>query len=236
LTALDLLRAIGAGVVRAPVLAYAVEHLPEARQAEVRAEAVAQAQDIAEPEARARALAGLLPTLPAAERPALAVAALAAAVEFDDAAFWARTVQWTAAELPPDVREAAYTSALVLTSVEAGAEALGALAVFTPASERGPRLAEALRLAARVEDDWGRAFTVSRLAAALTPDLWDEALNAARSIGDAWARADLLVDLSAALPAERSEPVLREAWATARAATAPWPRARALTGVAGRCA
>jgi hypothetical protein len=236
LTVLEQLRAIHDPCTRAMTLGYAVEYLPEDQQAEVREEALRVARAIREPEARGRALAELTATLPADERSAVAEAALAAATEHNEALFWARVVQRTAAHLSLEAREAAYANALVLPTAETCAEALGPLAVVTPLSERAPRLAEVLRIAATIADDWGRAFAISRVAGALTPELFDAALDAARAIGDPWARSDLLVDLTAAMPPELVERTLREALEAARACVAAWPRARALTGVAGKCA
>ena len=113
---------------------------------------------------------------------------------------------------------------------------MGALARAAPEADRPARLAEALAAAALVPDDWGIAFAVGRLAAHLPPELHAAALAAARPIGDAWARSDLLADLTDAMPPDTKAEVLVEALAAARAAAQPWPRARALTGVAAKCA
>ncbi len=233
--ALDQLRTIAEVSIRAATLAHAALALPEAAQAEVLADGLAQAQAIPDAEARARTLAAVQEALPAAERSPVAVAILAAAALLNDEGQWARAVGWSAAALPPADLAAAYPAALALTALEPRAEALGALARAAMGGERPARLAEALAAAAIVPDDWGVAFAVGRLAAHLPPALHAPALAAARVMGDAWARSDLLADLTDAMDADQKAAVLTEALAAARAAQ-PWPRARALTGVAAKCA
>lgn len=232
LEALHLIRAIEDPGMRSSALAAIARWLPEHVDDTVLDEAVSVAHTIAPAEGRARALANIAGALGPAQQEQVAQAALATAAVAGDDLLWGRVLLWTGALLPAGALAGALPRARRLSTPEARAVALPALATRLPEPLRAEAVDGALAAVARVADEWARVAALNILAPHLPEPAAPVAWGLAEALADPWARADALSALAAHLPAAQQAHAFAAALAAARANANPWPRARALTTVA----
>ena len=193
------------------------------------AEALAAATTIRDDYARARALTGLAPHLPADQQPGVLGQALAAATILSDSDR-ARALTALAPHLPADQQPGVLGQALAAATTLIGsdrARALTALAPHLPADLLGQALAAATIL---IGSDRVQALTA--LAPHLPAGLLGPALAAATALSDDSARARALTALAPHLPPDQQPGVLGQALAAAALTNDNYARAEALTALA----
>ena len=205
-------------------------------QPPVLAQALAAATAITDDFARAQALTGIAPHLPAD----LLAQALAAATAITGDAARAAVLTGLAPQLPeadqPPVLAQALAAATAITDNAARAAVLTGLAPQLPEADRPPVLAQALAAATAITDNAARAAVLTGLAPQLPeadqPPVLARALAAATAITNAPDRAQALTGIAPQLPEADRPPVLARALAAATTITNDFFRARALTGLA----
>jgi hypothetical protein len=148
------------------------------------AQALAAATEIADGEARVRALSSLAPHLPADRRAQMLAAALAAATEIADGEARVRALSSLAPHLPADRRAqmlaAALAAATEIADGEARVRALSSLAPHLPADQ----LAQALAAATEISDGPECSHALSVLASYLPASRQTQVLATAAVVAD----------------------------------------------------
>jgi hypothetical protein len=217
-------------IERLQALALLATLLPEPRQAELLAEAVALARSADDPEACALGLAGLLYPSAQAERPALALEALKSAVATENDQIWVDVLEKVVPYLAGAALEAPLEHAQRLPDAGPRAAALGLLAPALPPDAREAVIETALADASAL-DDWAQTDLLRGLAEHLSADTRAQALRLARAQTDPWARAEALAWAAKSLPDHLRRPILTEGLEAARSCANAWNRVYALAAV-----
>jgi hypothetical protein len=209
--------------------------LPEQLPAPVLDALTPLAESLAEPAARAHALADLAPRLAGAARARAQSQALGAAREapLGDARALAYSAVVPVLDAP--LRTEAATEALASASHKVGSpaarqQALIAIAPFLPEQERGT----ALRVARSFRDWQARVAAASALAPQLPESLLTDAVERARKARTKQKRVEWLAELANRSSGQASRELRDEALAAARATRSDGARATALAAVAAR--
>jgi hypothetical protein len=202
------------------------------------ARALAYAQAIPAPTARAEALTCLLPHLTPDERVAVVAQAWAAimATDVELSSYRVRTVTALAPYLPADLLREALDTAALFKQQGNRAEVLTSILPYLPPGNREAVFDQAVTAASTIEWPPRRALALARLASHLAPEqrgpIVTQALAFATAIDDPRSRITALVNLLTNVPPGKRAPVLAEALTAVNSIAAPHDRAEALTGLA----
>jgi hypothetical protein len=194
--------------------------------------ALGHARRLEQHAARAEALTGLAPHLPAEQRPVVLAEALRAATAITHERFRAEALTGLAPHLPVEQRRVVLAEALrvatAITDEYYRAQALTGLAPHLPVEQRPVVLAEALRAATAITDERFRAQALTGLAPHLAAEQLAEALRAATAITNEGSRAEALTGVAPHLSAEQLVYALQGGRGYARLAEAVLDRSRTL--------